>query len=182
MEAFKEKSAGFLMVAGAAVCVISLILAFMFAGGGIFHATATRDATTGRITDMGDSYLALIGVLGFVVGCFMIGIPVVFGLLHTKNRFEGTVLTVPNVQVVARYGYTKQWVMITNDYEFETADNPTYFLRLEVGPGEVKEFECRPEVYFSAGEGMYGEAMLKGKWCGRFAPYIGIPNATGERV
>jgi hypothetical protein len=80
--------------------------------------------------------------------------------------------------VIARYGYTKDWVMLTEEYQFEQAEHPTYYLKLEVAPGVVEEFECRPETYFAAGEGMTGEAVFRGKWCGRFAPYIGVRQET----
>jgi hypothetical protein len=181
MEAFKEKTVGFLLVAGIVVCVLSFLLGFAFAGGGIFHATATRDPSTNQITDMGDSVLVPFTALGFATGLLMIGGGLGYGIYKNRTRHQGFMKVVPNVRVIARYGYTRDWNMLTEEWQFASADDPTYYLKLETSPGMVEEYECRPETYFSAGEGMTGEAVLRGKWCGRFAPYIGVQTETVTR-
>jgi hypothetical protein len=180
MEAFKEKTIGFLLVGGACLSVISFLLMFAFAGGSVFHATATRNPITNEITDMGDGVYVAPALLGFTAGIAMILGGLVYGLIKHRNRYEGIMRTIPNVRVIARYGYTKDWNMLTEEYQFAEADDPTYYLKLETSPGVVNEFECRPETYFMAGEGMTGEAVLKGKWCGRFAPYIGVRPEVAE--
>lgn len=178
MEAFREKTVGTVIVVGCIVCVASLILAFMFAGGGIFHATATRDAMTNQITDMGDSFLTKFAILGFFGGLAMIGGGLGYGIYKHRNRMTGPSKTLSNVRVIARFGYSKDWVMLSEPWQFEEAEDPTYYLKLETSPGVIEEYECRPETYFAAGEGMYGDVALQGKWCGRFFPYIGIRNET----
>jgi hypothetical protein len=182
MEAFREKAVGWTMVLGAVLCGLSAVLAFTFAGAGIFHATLTRNPTTGAINDMGDSVLVPPAMLAFSLGLLMIGGSIAYVLIKTKTRHAGRMRILPNARVIARYGYTKDWNMLTEEYQFAEAEDPTYFLKIETSPGVIGEYECRPETYFSAGEGMIGEAMLQGKWCGRFAPYIGIISETQEAV
>jgi hypothetical protein len=174
VEAFKEKAVGFLLVAGLVICAISGIAAFMFVGGGVFHATYTRTPGTDAITDVGDLQFAPVAGLFFVIGLSMIGGGIAFALKEHKMRHVGQRETVEFVRILARYGFTRNWTMVT-DWELEQTENPYYYVRAEVGPGEILELECSPQVYYSCGEGMTGQAEIQGKWLGKFIPYIGTP-------
>ncbi|HWD40968.1 MAG TPA: hypothetical protein VG944_19120 [Fimbriimonas sp.] len=182
MDAFKEKTVGWLLVSGVVVIVISLILMFMFAGAGVFHGTMTREPGTDRITDPGDLNLVPLTFLLFVAGLGLIAGGLYIGLKTHNTRFEGPSTVVQNARVIARYGYTQDWNILSEDWQFEEAENPTYYVRLETAPGVVNEYECRPETYFAAGEGMYGDATLQGKWLGLFKPYIGVPRQPGQEA
>ncbi len=175
MEAFKEKTVGFLMIMGVVISVLSVIAMFMFAGAGIFHGTYTRTPGTDQITDVGDLHFVPVALFFFTVGLCLTGGGIFYALWQHKNRHVGVRETVPHATIIARYGYTKEWTMITADWELEQADDPHYFVRVGFGPGDVREFECVPQIYFSCGEGMTGEVEIQGKWLGKFIPYIGMP-------
>ena len=175
MEAFKEKTVGFLLVIGSVISIVSLIAMFMFAGGGILHGTYTRDGLTNQIKDPGDLNLVPLAILGLVAGIALVLGSIGYGYWTHRTRHMGLRETRPHVKVLARYGFTKDWHMLTADWELDQADNPHYFVRLEFSPNEVREFECSPQIYFQCGEGMVGEAEIQGKWVGKFLPYIGVP-------
>jgi hypothetical protein len=175
MEAFKEKTVGFLLVIGSLITIVSIIAVLTFAGGGIMRGTYTRTPITNEITDPGTlnwvplAYFFLTCGVGILVGCL------VYGLWTHHTRHDGVRETYSKVRVLARYGFTKNWVMITAEWELEQADNPHHFVRLEFGPNDVRELECSEQVYFQCGEGMFGDVELQGKWLGKFTPYVGVP-------
>lgn len=84
----------------------------------------------------------------------------------------GTRRTVAGAYVITRCGYEKGR-LITSDYDFDVAERPRFYVTLQLPDGTRGEFETVKEVYFNAGEGMTGEAELKGRWLGRFLPYVG---------
>lgn len=174
MSAFKEKAVGFLLVGGVVLFIAGIVLTFMFVGAGGMHGAMTREPGTDRIVDPGDMNLVPLGFLVIAAGVGMFGGGIGWAIWTHKHRHDGPMAVTPNVRVVGRYGYTHDGLMIHDEYEFEADDKPQYYVRLEVAPGRIDEYECRPETFFAAGEGMVGEAVLKGKWLGRFTPYIGM--------
>lgn len=174
-EAFKEKIVGFAIVAGAVIAVLAFVAMATFAGGGIMHGTATRTPETDEITDIGALSWVPVVHLVFVFGLLMMLGGIGYGLWTHHHRNRGARLTHEHARVLARYGYTRDWHMLTADWELEQADDPRHYVKLRLPTGEVEEFECSPETFFHCGEGMEGEAQTEGKWLGRFVPYIGIP-------
>jgi hypothetical protein len=173
MDPLKEKSIGFAFVISVVMIVIGLGLTMLFAMGGVFLGTYTREPLTNRITDAGTlNWVPLsltLVALGAVIGLTAIG----YGFFYDKTANHGKRLTVSNARIIGRYGYTKDGTMLTNSYEFEFANEPRYYVRMQTDQDRISEYECVEAVFFSCGEGMYGEAEIQGKWLGKFVPYIG---------
>jgi hypothetical protein len=179
MDAGKEKTVGFVIWSGGVVAAVSFVLAIIFAIAGVFRGVYSREPGTDRITDVGTMNwvpMALtIGGLGVLVSLSGVG----YGLWIHRNRASGPRSVTPNVFVVARFAYTKEHQMLSETWMIEEAENPRFYVRLQVAPGQVGEFECPREVFWECGEGMSGEAEIQGRWVGRFTPYIG---SHGERA
>jgi hypothetical protein len=173
MDPFKEKSIGFAFVTSIVLIVIGLACTALFAMGGVFRGTYTREPLTNKITDAGTlnwvpMSLTLVA-LGVVIGLVAIG----YGFFYDKTANTGKRQTIANARILSRYGYTKDGTMLTNSYEFEFANEPRYYVRMQTDHDRISEYECVEAVFFSCGEGMYGEAEIQGKWLGKFVPYIG---------
>jgi hypothetical protein len=171
--AFKERIVGWLLVGGLVLTVISGGLCWLFSVAGIYRGTYTRTPVTNQITDPGTINLVPLTILGFVVGLAMMFAGVGYGAWSMAKSRKGPRRVVPNFKVLARYCYDSGQNLITADYDVDVAENPRYYVRGVLENGVVGEFETSPQVYYNAGEGMYGEAELQGQWLGRFMPYIG---------
>jgi hypothetical protein len=173
--AFKERIVGWLLVCGFAVTVICGFLCWMFSVAGIYRGTYTRKPLTNEITDAGAMNLVPLMIFGVAVGLLMMFAGIGYGLWTMSRQQKGTRRVVPNFRVLARYCYDRNQNLITAEWEVEAAEKPRFYVRGVMENGVVGEFETSIEVYFNAGEGMYGEAELQGQWLGRFVPYVGAP-------
>jgi hypothetical protein len=145
--------------------ILSGVFGFMFAGGGALQGVRTGN---------GSLFLMIaLPILSFLLGLAMIGGAVFYGLWVNKKQHEGPQQTVPNTRVVARYAYSREGNMLTEDWAIEIAENPRFYVRLEVPGRETAEYECAEQTFYSAPEGMFGVAKLQGKWLGQFTPTFG---------
>jgi len=165
---------GWLLVGGFAITIISGILLWMFSVAGIYRGTYTRTPITNQITDPGTLNLVPLTILGIVVGLLMMFGGLGYGFWTMSTEKSGQRKTISNFRVLARYCYDRTQQLLTSDVDIEIADRPRFYVRGVQPDGVVGEFETTIEVYYQAGEGMYGEAELQGKWLGRFVPYIGM--------
>ena len=173
--AFKEKTVGCMLVAGAVISVLSFGLLWMFSLSGVYRGTATRTPITNEINDAGALNFVPLCILGVVFGLLMLFGAIGYGFWTMANERSGPRHVVSNFRVLARYCYDHSMQLITSDWDIDVADRPKFYVRGVLETGVVGEFETTLEVYYQAGEGMTGEAELQGKWLGRFVPYIGLP-------
>lgn len=171
--AFKEKVIGWTLVSGLALAILSGILLWMFSMAGVFRGTYTRTPGSNQITDAGALNLAPLALTGIAIGVLMMIGALGYGFWSMSIERSGPRKTVTNFRVLARYCYDRNQQLITSDVDIDVADRPKFYVRGVLETGVVGEFETTIEVYYQAGEGMYGEAELQGKWLGRFVPYIG---------
>ncbi len=173
MSAISEKSVGCVLVAGLVVTLVSGGLTWVFSVAGVYRGTYTREPLTNKITDAGAMNFVPLTITGMAIGVLMMGGAIGYGLWANANASKGNRKTVPHAKIIARYGYSRQGQMLNADYELEAADNPRYYVRMQLSPTDIAEYECAEQAYFQAGEGMVGEADIQGKWLGAFRPYIG---------
>jgi F0F1-type ATP synthase membrane subunit c/vacuolar-type H+-ATPase subunit K len=173
MDPTKEKAIGCAMVAGIAMVLVGLGLTWLFAVGGVFRGTYTREPITNRITDAGTLNLVTLSLtlvaLGLIVGLGALG----YGFFYDKVANHGRRETIANARILSRYAYSKDGTMLTNSYDFEFANEPRFYVRMQTAQDRISEYECAEAVFYTCGEGMYGEAEIQGKWIGKFIPYIG---------
>lgn len=174
-EVFQQKVIGFIMVFGVIFFCCSGLLMIPMGFGGVFRGTYTREPVTDKITDAGT--LNLIPLLFFfmAVGILMVLGGLGYGLWIVKNEHQGPRRVIENFRIMARYAYDKAGYHLVDDGMIEFAEGPRFYVRGQTPDGVVLEYEASEAVWRQAGEGMYGEAELQGKWMGRFVPYIGLP-------
>lgn len=178
LEALKQGVTGMFLVGGCGLSFISAVLMAVFAMGGVFRGTYTREPLTNKITDAGTINWIPITFVFFTLGVVMMLGAVAFGLYTNATERSGARVTRP-AKVLARYGFTRDGHMLVSDWEVEGADNPRYYVRLDFGyPLGTTECECSEMLYFRCGEGMTGMAELQGKWLGSFIPTIGSQYTT----
>ena len=78
----------------------------------------------------------------------------------------------PYAKVISRYVY-ENGRMVIAEWEIEALERPRYYVKILWPDGSVDELETAESVWRNCGEGMFGEAERKGRWLGRFVPYIG---------
>ncbi len=169
----KERIVGWLLVVGLIVSVISGILCWTFAAAGVFRGTYTRTPVTNQITDAGALNLVPLTIVGICVGLLMIVGGIGYGFLSMEQGRRGPRRTVSKFHVLARYCYDRNQNLVTSEADMDAVDRPKFYVRAVLEDGRVGEFEAPIEVFFSAGEGMTGDAELQGQWLGRFTPHIG---------
>lgn len=173
LNALKEGTVGFALIAGIIVCVVSLIAIWIFSAAGVFRGTYTREPITNKITDAGTLNLVPITFAIFFIGCMMVLGSLGYGLWKTRNEKVGPRETEDHVKVIARYAYDRQHNLLTEMWQIESVDRPRMYVRLQHQKHGLIEYECSMEVYMQAGEGMWGQAEYQGQWLGKFTPYVG---------
>lgn len=171
-ENFKESIVGWGMLAGALMMLASIPLLFMFGTASVYRSTYTRDPNTGAIGDAGFTSGIFLGLFLLFVGALVFIGSIGYGWFVVRNQHKGPTATYPRTKVISRFAIDHNGHMLTQDWEM---DQPRlrHFVKLDVGGGEVLEFQCRYEVFSQAGEGMVGQASVQGKWLGAFVPAIG---------
>ncbi len=168
------------MIGGAVVSVVSFGLMWVFGVAGIFRGTYTRTPVTNEITDAGPMNLMPLMFTLAVIGLLMFLGALGYGFWVVKTEKEGPRERAENFHVLARYAYDKAGYHMVDDAQIEFADRPRFYIRGVMPNGVASEYECSEEVWRQAGEGMYGEAEIQGKWLGRFIPYVGVPQVEGR--
>ena len=172
MDPFKEKAAGCALAGGALLCVASAFLGVVFAMGGVFRGTYTREAVTNRITDAGTLNLLPLTIFAFVVGLFLMLGAVGYGLMFSKMEATGPRRKVEDAVILSRYAMSRSGDLMS-DWELEGRDDARFYVRMMMPGGKVAEYPVAPETYFNCAEGAAGEAEMQGRWIGRFTPYVG---------
>jgi hypothetical protein len=149
---------------GAAVALLGFIASGVLFMAGTFHATYNRQ----QGTPIGDAIFFPLALGLFGLGVLMVVGGLGYGIWINKNQHKGEMRMIEEVKVAARYAYDRDGSMLTSELDLEHADRPRFYIRLQHADGQAEEFECAPEVYAMAGEGMSGRAWVQGKWLSRF--------------
>lgn len=179
MRAKSEQTLGCLMWTGFAMLPIGVILLMMatFGAMGRFGLSGARDVS---------------GVLfiGLAVGFIIIGLALslgtlIWGTIAAKREYKprGKLMTIQGVRIIQRFGYTRDGVLLSSEWEWEHRDDVDFFVKMHLPDGRVEEFMTRPEVFAACGEGMLGTALVDGKWLGGFTHTIGagaVPDRGGR--
>lgn len=178
MDPKREKLTGLALVVGAILTICGCLSTLIFGMGGVFRATYTRTPVSNEITDLGPMAWIPSSIGWTAVGMFMLGGAVLYMGWYDRQSRKGPRQVIENARVLSRYGISKTGDMLNSSWEFEFADSPRYFVRLQTSPRDTAEYECDAPVFWQCGEGMYGEAEVQRRWLGRFTPYIGTPQAS----
>ena len=173
LDALKQGTTGFLIIAGLVIVFCTGILMITFAMGGVFRGTYTRDPLTNKITDAGTMNWVPLTFVFFTLGIAMILGAVGYGLYNVATERRGPRQS-RAAKVLARYAFNRQGLMLVADWEIEAAENPRYYVRLDLGADlGTLECECSEQLFHQCGEGMTGTVELQGKWLGSFIPNVG---------
>jgi hypothetical protein len=178
-DALQQKTVGCLMISGLIITIVSFGLMWVFSVAGVYRGTYTRTPVTNEITDAGTLNLVPLMITFVVIGLLMFAGGLGYGFWVVKKEKEGPRERVQNFRVVARYAYDKAGYHLMDDAQVEFAERPRFYIRGLLPTGVTTEYEATEEVWRQAGEGMYGEAEIQGKWLGRFTPYVGVPQGPG---
>jgi hypothetical protein len=169
---FQQRTVGCMLAGGCLMIVCGGVLSVLFTFAGVFRGTYTRDPGTNAITDAGDMNLVPLMIVMIAAGALLMFIGLGYGVMVIRGEKKGPRTVVEHFQVLARYAYDGQ-EMLNEPWQIESAEKPRFYVRGGRMHSPVTEYECSEAVYWSAGEGMVGEAETQGKWLGRFTPYVG---------
>lgn len=116
--------------------------------------------------------------LGFILvagGVLAVGGSLLYGLNRHGERFTGEQTRRSGVRVLNKYVYDRDNNLLMDDYLIDSADEPKFYVKIELEPGKSVEFETARPVFDSCGEGMTGEATFQGKWLSMFVGHIARP-------
>jgi hypothetical protein len=170
----QESLVGCCLFGGAGIIVLGIFLTWMFAMGGVFRGTYTRNPGTDAITDAGTLNLVPLTITLIFIGIIMVAGALFYGNWFERRGHVGNIRKIDYFRILARFATDRRGNMIA-EYEADQDDKARFYVRGVYPNGEVDEYEVSPEVYFSCGEGMTGQAEVQGRWIGRFIPYIGTP-------
>jgi hypothetical protein len=141
-------------------------LATMLVAGGIVMAASLVITALGLLLP----WFWILGPIFFVVGLALVAASVFGGIAH--NRQVGgsqNYREAPMAFVVARFAINHIGEMIFANFD-EDAPEARYYVRLRFPDGHDEELECAFPVCAQAGEGMFGDATIQGRWLGAFVP------------
>jgi hypothetical protein len=169
VSARNESAVGCLLFGGLALIPVGLILTMIL----YFGAIVRFDATKG--TDVSGFVIRGIGPLVILIGIAMAATGLLMGFQFGRRHRAGTgrVEVDPFCRVMARYGFNDEGELLTSDWQFESYDDVTYWVKLQLSSGRVGDFETRREVWEHCADGMVGEGHFDGGWLGMFRPRIG---------
>ena len=159
------------LTASAIALGILLMLGSGFFGYAIF-AAGMHQVLASRGGTRGDLDLLPIVLLVFTVGLVLCAGAVAYGLLYDRRVASGPRRVIADALVLSRYATNRRGDYLS-DWELEDADDPRFFVRMRLPGGRSAEYPVAAETYFNCAEGMPGEVEMKGRWVGRFTPYIG---------
>lgn len=166
MDPIREKLTAFSLAMGILLMVGSGVFGYAIFAAGMHQVLASRGGTHG------DLDLLPIVLLVFTVGLGLSAGAVAYGLLYDKRKTSGPRRIVADALVLSRYATNRRGDLLS-DWELEEADDPRFFVRMRLPGGRSAEYPVAAETYFNCAEGMPGEVELKGRWVGRFTPYVG---------
>jgi hypothetical protein len=171
----KESLVGCCLFGGVGIIVLGIFLTWLFAMGGVFRGTYTRDVgNNDKITDAGTLNLVPLTITLIVIGIVMVAGALFYGNWFERRAHVGNVRKIDYFRILARF-VTDHRGNVIPEWEGEEDVKARYYIRGVHPNAEIGEYEVSPEVYHSCGEGMTGQAELQGRWIGRFIPYIGTP-------
>lgn len=147
----------FLLVVGALVVI----------AGGITMASGFRQPT---LLDPNPREAFVVGGVIAAGGLLMVIGGFILDNIQDKFVKKGAPVIDANATVLAKYAYREGRVVVS-EWEMEEPGTKLY-VRLKRSDGISAEYECALETFERCGEGMTGEAMIKGRWLGSFRPYI----------
>ncbi|MBS1716581.1 MAG: hypothetical protein JSS72_02470 [Armatimonadetes bacterium] len=157
----------FLVLGGIVLIGFSYLLGLTFGWVTILSIPTHGTKSNGALAQMG------LSALGFLVGFGMIVAGIALGFAIHITRFFGFRRTVTHCKIIARYVLNSEHQHASED-DVAVGQSVRYYVKLAAPYRGPMEFECVPDVFFSCGEGMVGEAQFQGRWLGRFTPYIGV--------
>jgi hypothetical protein len=163
----RESLIGFLIYGGLALMPCGLIVWLMLAFGGAVRFLKSQG------TDPSGLALRGLGPLLIILGILMTLTGILWGLAAGRTRRpKGPLVADPGAQIVARFAMD-HGELLTDEWQFEGAEDPRYYVKVRHVDGRVAEYETVPEVFAYCADGMQGEAVFQGGWLARFTPRVG---------
>ena len=167
----KQSFIGIGLFGGLVVFVCGGILTWMLSMSSVFHATATRDPLTGAVNNMGNGVYIPWGVLVMTLGALAMVASVIYGLSQARNPAKGNHQLLRGARVIARFASDKTGMLYTEAGQMEFIDGLKFYVRIVSSTEGSMEYQCAEEVFWMCGEGLEGDAEIKGRWLGSFRPY-----------
>jgi len=158
MNARKENTIAWMLVLGIAIVLLG-ILVTIFAFG---SAMSLKSKTPG--------FVIALGPIMVCVGIAVAGWGVFYGHYANRKADTGGVRFYPDCYIVGRFAYNENHEMIFSDFEEIDSPKAKFYVRIKTADGRDEEFECSPALIDQVGEGMIGNAQVKGRWMGSFVP------------
>ena len=151
----KQSFIGMGLFGGLLVFVCGGILTWMLSISSVLHATATRDPDTGAVNSMGNGVYVPWGILIMTLGALVAAASVIYGLVHARNPSKES----------------HQFILYTEANQMQFIDGLKYNVRIVSASEGSIEYQCVEEVFWMCGEGLEGDAQIRGRWLGGFKPY-----------
>ena len=158
MNARRENQIAWMLVLGVAV-VLAGIVTSILAFGAAMNLRSKAPLT----------FIAA-GPVMILLGIGLAGYAVFFGHYTNRKTASGGVRFVPDCYVVGCYAVNERGEMVFEDYDLLDHPKCKFFVRLKLPDGSDAELECARELMSSIGEGLKGNAQIKGRWLGSFVP------------
>jgi hypothetical protein len=178
VSARKEGAVGCLIFGGLLLIPVGILLTVVLYFGAIVRFEYSKG------TDLSLFVLRGLGPFTILLGMVLAGVGLFWGWKEGQGQYrgKGRAQVHPNARVVARFGQDRDGTLLTEEWQYEEAERPRYFVKLQYPDGRIVECETRPEVWAHCGEGMVGDATIDGGWLGMFAAKVGHappPNPYG---
>ncbi len=160
MNARRENQIAWMLILGVAAILIGILVSILSFGA----AMNLRNKTP--------IFLIALGPILIVGGIALIGYGVFSGHATNRKAQAGGVRHVPDCYVVGVYAINERGEMIFADYDLLDHPKCKFFVRLKLPDGSDAELECARELMMNIGEGMKGNAQIKGRWLGSFVPVM----------
>jgi hypothetical protein len=167
MSSLKESAVGIGLVGGLILTLCGGIASGMLFMGGAFHATYTRNPSTGEVHSIGDASLLPIAVSATVLGVTILIGALVYGLYTSRTETKGPVTRHERVRILSKY-LTDGPHHLPTDWDIDSLANPQFYVQLEIPGRGAKEFRTSRALFEQIGEGLTGEAAVQGNWLGEF--------------
>ena len=167
----KQSFIGMGLFGGLLVFVCGGILTWMLSISSVLHATATRDPDTGAVNSMGNGVYVPWGILIMTLGALVAAASVIYGLVHARNPSKESHQFIQNARVIALFAPDKTGVLYTEANQMQFIDGLKYNVRIVSASEGSIEYQCVEEVFWMCGEGLEGDAQIRGRWLGGFKPY-----------
>jgi hypothetical protein len=162
MNARKENQIAWMLVLGVAIILIGMLVMILAFGSAMSLKSKTPPV-----------FVAL-GPIMIIGGIVLAGFGVVSGHMSNRKVATGGLRVLTNCYVVGRFAYNENQEMIFSDFEDMDSPKDKFYVRLRTEQGQDEELECSQALIAQVGEGMIGNAQVRGRWLGSFVP---VPRA-----